>query len=242
MKNILLLEDDEDTRNTLICLIKSISNDINVYSFSDMTGIYDIIMTHPIDLFILDIIIYKNIIGDTSGMKFAEKIRGITKYEFVPIIFISSLYDPKLYAYSSIHSYEYIEKPFDKNHIIDTVTKALRFPGRQKNEKSICVRMDGAIFVIRCSELLYIESLRHKVYIYKTDGNKIIAPYRTFKNILLETEDPNLRQISRSIIINVKYMEFVDWVNNCVKMKECSDLLNIGITFKKGLRAYFNDI
>lgn len=242
MKNILLLEDDEDTRNTLIHLIKSISNDINIYSFSEMTGIYDFIMTHHIDLFILDIIINKNIIGDTSGMKFAEKIRGIIKYEFVPVIFISSLYDPKLYAYSSIHSYEYIEKPFDKNHIIDTVTKALRFPGSQKDEKRICFRVDGAVFVIRCSDVFYIESFRHKIYIYKTDGHKIIAPYRTFRNILLETEDSNLRQISRSIIINVKYLELVDWVNNYVKMKECSNLLNIGVTFKKELRDFLNVI
>lgn len=242
MKNILLLEDNEVTQNVLTDLIRNISSDVNIYSFLDMIGIYDFIMTHTIDLFLIDIIIDKNIIGDTSGLKFAEEIRKITRYEFVPIIFISSLYDPKLYAYSTLHSFEYIEKPFDKQHVIDTVTKALRFPNSNTDDISIHFRIDGAIFVVKCSELLYIESLRHRIYIYKSDGNNIIAPYKTFEKILLEAEGAGLQQISRSIIINVKYLECVDWVNNCIKLKGCSNLLNIGTTYKKRLRNIFDDI
>ena len=210
MKNVLILEDNEDTRNTLIDLIKNISDEINIYSFGGMSGIYDFIMTHTIDVFILDIIIYKDSEGDTAGLKFAEEIRSITRYEFAPIIFITSLYDPKLYAYNSLHSFEYIEKPFDKKHITDTVSKALRFPSNNVDDKSIHFRIDGAIFVVKCSELLYMENLRHKIHIYKLDGKCIIAPYKPFGKILIEAEGTGLHQISRSVIINIKYLEYAD--------------------------------
>ncbi len=242
MKKILLLEDNEVTRNVLIELINNISNDIIIYSFLDMTGIYDFVLTHTINLFLIDIIIDKRIAGDTSGLRFAEKIRTITKYEFVPIIFISSLYDPKLYAYSSLHSFEYIEKPFDKQHVADTVAKALRFPGKNLKENSLHFRIDGAVFVVRCSEILYIESFRHKIYIYKFDGSNICTPYKTFENLLKEADGEGLQQVSRNTIVNVKYIEYIDWKNNCIKLTSCSKLINIGVTYKKRLRNILDDI
>lgn len=242
MKNILLLEDNEETIQVLTELINHISKNVNVYSFANMTGIFDFVMTHTIDLFLLDIVIEKGNLGDTSGLRFAEELRKISRYEFTPIIFISSLYDPKLYTYSTLHSFEYIEKPFDKQHVTDTISKALRFPAGNMEDACVHFRMDGIILVVKCTEILYIESFRHKIYIHKTDDTKVNVPYKTFESILLEAQDAGLIQISRNTIINMKNLEYVDWGNNCIKMRGYDKLLGIGITYKKQLRNLFDVI
>lgn len=242
MRNVLILEDNDVTRSVLYKLIEEVSGDVCIHEFSSMNGIYDFVLNHTVELFLIDIIIDKENTGDTSGLKFAEKIRKISQYEFTPIIFITSLYDPKLYAYSSIHSYEYIEKPFDNEKVKVTIRSALRFPKSTYADKTIHFRMDGTLFIVKCSEILYIESYRHKIYVYRSDGSKIIAPYKSFEQILLEAKDTMLEQCSRSVIINKAYLEYVDWANSCIKLKNMNETIRIGITFKQRLKVVVNDL
>lgn len=217
-----------------------VTNEVRIYEFSNMSGIYDFVINNTIELFLIDIIIDRESNGDTSGLRFAEEIRKISKYEFTPVIFITSLYDPKLYAYSGIHSYEYIEKPFNNESVKNTIKSALRFPQNSYPEKTIHFRMEGVLFVVKCSEVLYIESYRHKIYVYRTDGSKIIAPYKSFEQILSDVKDTTLEQCSRSIIFNKAHLEYIDWANSCIKLKNMNETIRIGITFKKRLKVIAN--
>ena len=240
MKRVLLLEDNDNSRKVLINVIRSISDVIKVYDFSDLTGIYDLIFKINIDLFVIDIIIDKDIVGDMSGMKFAEKIRSIPCYEYTPIIFITSLYDPKLYAYSQLHSYSYIEKPFDIENVKNIISDALRFPECIQSDKKLYFRMDGLFYIVKCSEILYIESLRHKVYVHRIDNKEIVVPYRTCEQILSEAEGSYLERCNRGIIVNLNYIEFIDWANNNIKLKGVDNTIRIGLTYKKNLKRIYN--
>ena len=105
MKKVLILEDNIETLLYLKKLLLTINSDIEVLTFSNMEGVYEVVLNSYIDLFIVDIIINPDSPGDTSGIRFAEKVRMITKYEFTPIIFITSLEDPTLYAFKTLHSF-----------------------------------------------------------------------------------------------------------------------------------------
>ena len=121
-KNILVIEDSEQYMD-MICSKLSNITDINVYKAKDSAQAYKYALEENISVFIVDIILDTNALGDVSGIKFVERIRTIPEYKFTPIIITSSLEDPKLHSYSYLHCYRYFEKSYDINELMDTVKR-----------------------------------------------------------------------------------------------------------------------
>ena len=57
MKKVLILEDQEETRNALVAIVKRVDGNAVVFELSSADEAYAIAMKHTIDLFILDIIL-----------------------------------------------------------------------------------------------------------------------------------------------------------------------------------------
>lgn len=241
-KTVLILEDNKVTLEVLSTLVAEINPNIHILKFSSMEGIYEAVFHHTVDLFLIDIVVKTEIPGDTSGIRFADKIRSVAEYEFTPIIFITSLEDPKLYAYSELHSFGYIEKPFDAERVRHLIQKALRFPRTGHADQTLFFRKDGLLFSIKSSEILYIESINHKMYFHRTDGGIMVIPYKTCKQIMDEAGDNNLVQCSRSVIVNKNYVENIDLVNRYLQLKGIDEYINIGITFQKRMSALFSNV
>jgi len=89
-KNILVIEDSEQYMD-MICSKLSNITDINVYKAKDSAQAYKYALEENISVFIVDIILDTNALGDVSGIKFVERIRTIPEYKFTPIIITSSL-------------------------------------------------------------------------------------------------------------------------------------------------------
>lgn len=109
MKKILILEDNLTTLKNLTKIVRDLDERNAVFSFCELKDAYQCAMDRVIDLFIVDIILDRNRPGDSSGLKFVENIRKINHYEFVPIIFVTSLEDAKLYTYENLHCYTYVD-------------------------------------------------------------------------------------------------------------------------------------
>ncbi len=242
MKNVLIVEDGETTRKRLCELVKAVSSEVNVYDFDSIKGVYDFIFNHTIDLFLVDIILYKDVKGDVSGLRLVDEIRKIPRYEFTPVVFITSVYDSAMYAYSNLHTYKYIEKPFDDETVKNVIAGALRFPKIEQADKMLYFRMEGTFYTIKCSEVLYIESLEHKIHVHKVDCKTLVAPYKAFDQIMLEAEGAGLVQCSRNVIINKSYVEYIDWANGCLKLKNVEAPMRIGITYKHRIKRMQDDL
>lgn len=238
-KKIMILEDNKDMLNFLSDLIKKMLPDAELYVFQSMTGVYETAMNVYMDLFIVDIILDKTVPGDISGIRFVDKIRGVLKYEFTPVIFITSLQDPKFYAFNHLHCYSFIEKPINPGYVEETVRKALRFPSSNFNDPVLFFRRDGLIINIQCSEIIYIESMNHKQHFHLTNKRTEVIPYKTCRQILDEIGTGDFVQCSRSTIVNRKYVESVDLVNRYVKLKGVDQLIGIGITYRRRMEREF---
>lgn len=68
----------------------------------------------PFDLFLLDVNLVKEDKEDSSGLIFAEEIRSIIKYEFTPVVMITSVASLEIEAYRRIHCYQYLLKPYSE--------------------------------------------------------------------------------------------------------------------------------
>lgn len=238
-KKVMIIEDNKSVLQMLSAIVRELDSEIDVFEFLSLEYAYDTALENTIDLFLVDIILKPEDRGDISGIRFVDKIRTVAKYEFTPIVFISSLEDPKFYAYSELHSLAYLEKPFKAEQVKKIVSKALRFPGTEQQDKRLLFRKDGILYSINRSEILYIENTKHKVYFHKVGGDIITIPYKTLKQILAEADDSELLQCSRSVIVNKEYIESIDFLNRYIKLKEIENPINIGTTHLKKLSRIF---
>ena len=108
-KTILIVEDNPIQLEGLKCLVAEVAPDAVIYTATDETGAYKILMEKTIDVFMTDIILNKDKPGDIAGIRLVEKIRTISQYMFTPVIFITSLEDSSGYAYKVLNCLGYIE-------------------------------------------------------------------------------------------------------------------------------------
>lgn len=241
MKTILILEDNKKILDTLVTAVREISEDVSVYPVQTLEMAYAIAFSKSIDLFLLDIILTTKYPGDISGFDFAQQVRKHEAYMFTPIIFITSLEDRKFYAYSEIHSYAYLEKPFSMLQLKELIKETLKFPGPKTCDKELYMRKDGILYQIKLKKVIYIECENHKLLIHMID-KFLEIPYYTIKKFLNEANAPYLFQCSRNTVVNRAYIDYVDIVNRYIRVKDLDILLDIGPGFVKKILQDFSNV
>ena len=234
-KNILIVEDKEAHRVALHKIVNSVSEDVVVYEAEDVHTAYHISMSKHIHLFLLDIILCPQMQGDTMGLDFAREIRKVKKYQFTPIVFITSLEDPKLYTYSRLHCWRYIEKPFNPQIVKETILEALEVPIEDDKERSVHFRKDGIIYAVKVGDIIYIENKRRKIIIHCKD-EILEIPYKTCEEIIRELDSKKFVQCSRQMIVNKSYINQIDFPNRYLKLRHVDRLIDISVSFKKRLK------
>lgn len=239
-RRVMIIEDNESVLQMLSEIVKGIDSEIEVFEFSSLEHAYDMALENTIDVFLVDIILDSDDRSDISGLHFVDRIRTIAQYEFTPVIFITALEDPKLYAYSELHSFSYLEKPFQTEQVREAVEKALRFPRSRRKDKPLFFRKEGILYSLRCSEIVYIENVKHQVYFHRVNGEVITMPYKALKQILEEADDSELLQCNRNVIINREYIHSIDIMNRFIMLKGIEKPINIGRTHLKKVSRLFN--
>lgn len=232
MKTVLVVEDNVRSREMLVKIIEDTGIDVVIKTASNQDEAFVQAMKSNVDLFMLDIILNSLNPSDVSGMKFAEYIRTFQQYKYTPIIFTTALEDPALHAYSDLHCYYYVEKPYDVKKVAEVISEALDFPGSEKKTHSVFFRKDGILYKKEVSEIIHIENSRAGQTVHCTNGN-LKLPYKPNKKILEELDSDRFIQCSRFSIINVDYIDRIDTVNRYIQMRGLTEPVELGNTFKK---------
>lgn len=239
-RNILIIEDKKVHIEALCKIIDSIDNSIEMFCAYNETEAYKIALEHHIHLFLVDIILNTDKSGDVSGLRFVQEIRNVKKYSFTPVIFITSLEDPKLYSYSQLHCFGYIEKPFRIEQVKECVLKALNFPIVSDDERYVYFRKEGIVYSKRVRDIIYIEISRRKILIHCVN-DELEIPYKTSEEIMHELDSDMFIKCSRYAIINKEYIDQIDYANRFVKLKHIDQLVEIGIMVKNKFRKMVED-
>ena len=195
---------------------------------------YHMAMERSVDLFLLDINLNQQICGDASGMRFAAHIREVERYHFTPIIFITGLEDPELYAYRDIGCYYYAEKPYDQAQLATNIREALAIPmdSVHSSKETIYFRQDGILLRLCRDEIVYIKNGRYGREVYTTSTTYHLS-YQPFRHMLPKLDSGDFLRCSRSVIVNRKHIETIDVVNRYVTFHGRTDRVEIGPAFKK---------
>jgi len=239
VKNILILEDNVLMNEHLQKIVREVDNRNQIISVINVKDACQCILEKRIDLFIIDIILDTSVPGDSSGLKFVDRIRKISNYLFTPVIFVTSLEDAKLYTYEKLHCYSFIEKPFDSEKLKMLVRECLNFPSLEERRKTLYFRKDGIILAVDREDIVYAESINHNMNIHTIQGDVLEIPYITLKKLREEADSANLIQCSRSTIVNIVFIDNVDIPNQIIRLKEDYGKVEIGIVYKKKLKELF---
>ncbi len=232
VKEVLILEDKEEARKLLVQLVKEVRPDAVIYEASDEKMAYAIAMEKAVDLFLVDLILHPEQRCDVSGGDFAQTIRTVEKYLFTPIIIITSMYDPKMFMYSSVHCYRFIEKPFDPEKVKQIIGEAIRYRTEKKKDRVAIFCADGMLEMVVVGDIIFIESIDHKLNI-TTTSEKLQVSYKTCSKMLEELDCDDMVQCKRGVIVNLEHVRKVDPVNRYVYLRGSEAVLEIGPIMKK---------
>lgn len=240
MKKVLIVEDKEIQRRALIELLKNVDYTIQVYEAANIEEAYQTAMKNTINLFLVDIILDNDVSGDVSGLNFAENIRKVSKYSFTPLIFITSLEDPKLHAFRETNCLGYIEKPFDPREVERLIKKAFKFPALKDEDKNVFFRKDGIVYSVRQKDIIYIENIKRKLIVHTTK-EVLTLPYKTCEQIMEDLASDDFLQCNRHVIINKNFVEIVDFINRYIRLRGVEESIVIGEIMKKRVKDEFGN-
>ena len=123
-KHVLIVEDNKIQMEMLKKIVQEVNPGAVVYTAEDVNKAYQILLENTIDVFLVDIILDTTKPGDISGIKLVENIRGISKYLFTPVLFVTSLEDTTNYAYTDLNCLGYVEKPFNPDIVKQLIERA----------------------------------------------------------------------------------------------------------------------
>lgn len=234
-KTCLIVEDNCTQRESMKRLVEEVSPEVRVFTADNPQDAYGILLSNSIDVFIVDIVLDTEKKGDISGVKMVNVIRDIPQYMFTPVIFVTSLEDPKLFAYSSLHCFSYMEKPYNREDAKDTIKKALAYTTPKKEQEVLCLRKEGILYPFKIDQIVYMESLNRSITVHKKGGEIEKMPYMTCRQILQEAANPALLQCARGVLVNRNYVKSIDKANRFITLKNSEERLDIGGTFLKSI-------
>ncbi len=238
-KNILIVEDNKTCMDALVEIVKECDSTSAIYCAENSAMAYKYAMEERIDLFLVDIMLDNAVQNDVSGIVFADKIRNIERYQFVPLIFLTSLEDYRMCAFQNLHCYSYIEKPFDFKKVKEIIGDALKYPVKDdRNNRYVYYRKDGILYSVDTEQIIYIETIRRTLYLHLRD-EEIKIPYKTCSNMMHELNTEEFLQCSRNTIVNRSFIEYVDETNRYIRMKN-GKLLELGRGLKKNFLKELN--
>lgn len=240
MINVLILEDQSDSREALRLLLERYKN-VKAHVAADMEGARELLDQKEtnIDLFLLDINLNVEDEDDISGFKFAEEVRKDHRYEFTPIVMVTSVSNMEMSAYRRLHCYSFLVKPYLEEEIEELITKIKQHRAEETTDY-IIVKKDGINYKVKCSEIVYIKAITRGVQLVLRK-DEMTVPYTSIKQLMDKLPEKKFSQVHRMYVINASYIENVDIVNRIIKLQGKDEQIEIGVTYKEKVRRLLNE-
>lgn len=240
MARILVLEDDEQSRKALVKMLRNISEEITVDAAADPAEAGMLLgSTVSFDLFLIDINLKPDDREDISGIHFAERVRSHRRYEFTPLVMVTSIAGLEMDAYRKLHCYQYVVKPYEQREIEEIVQKVL-FHIHAGEKPSIIVKRDGINYKIACEDILFCKAIPRGICLYLRD-EQVKVPYLSIRQFLEKVPRNLFVQCHRMFVVNRNAVRYYDMVNQVIQVQGYDDRIDIGVTFKPEVRRIMNE-
>ncbi|MCR5704914.1 MAG: LytTR family DNA-binding domain-containing protein [Eubacterium sp.] len=234
MKEVLILEQQDGDREKLKKIIGGIRDEMQCHWATSVYEAYHVMMQRNIDLFVIEPMETREGKGTLAGFRLIEQLRQLKKYRFTPIILLTRLADPDNYAVNTLHCFGYLEKPYQQKRLLRMIQEALELPKISDGVEHIYFRQNGILCVLKVREILYIQNRKKVLEVFTKEGSYELRN-ETAESFLNKIGRNRFLQCSRFTIVNIDYIEWIDFAN-CYLTVVGGVQLEIGRTMKKSFR------
>lgn len=238
MINILVLEDQKDSREALCKMIASYNreNEVEIDSAATYEEAEKLLNNKKTyNGFFIDINLDIENENDQSGIEFARLLRKNRKYEFTPVIMVTSIASLEMTSFREIHCYQYIVKPYDRKTVEDVIQKIVMHD-KVAEEKYIIVKKDGINYKIKCDAIQYVQAITRGIQI-KLTKETVKVPYLTIKEFMKKVDPEDFIQCHRMYVVNKKHIVSIDVVNRMIELED-KNMVEIGVTYKDKIKDF----
>jgi DNA-binding LytR/AlgR family response regulator len=238
MINILVLEDQKDSREALCKMIASYNreNEVEIDSAATYEEAEKLLNNKKTyNGFFIDINLDIENENDQSGIEFARLLRKNRKYEFTPVIMVTSIASLEMTSFREIHCYQYIVKPYDRKTVEDVIQKIVMHD-KVAEEKYIIVKKNGINYKIKCDAIQYVQAITRGVQI-KLTKETVKVPYLTIKEFMKKVDPEDFIQCHRMYVVNKKHIVSIDVVNRMIELED-KNMVEIGVTYKDKIKDF----
>lgn len=240
--NILVVEDNDITRRSLVKTIQANFTSFKICEAATGKKANELLEKNYFDMFLLDIEL-----PDLSGMEIAQNIRGLERYQFVPIVFITTHITLLPKALHDYHCYDFIEKPFKMEKVIEIIQGLRNGIGKEEaidKKKYLTITSGNVTNKILLSDIYFIEAQGRFIYYHSKVG--IYKEIKSsLKKVMIQIESLESDAFARShkaYIVNTIYIKSIIHSNrsaSSIIFDNYDKVALIGETFKADIKKKF---
>lgn len=240
MKRTVLYLDTEEARiNRVLEIVAGTLEYSSTIHVRNINEAYGVLLERTIDIFIINITLNTSCVSDMDGLRLVSCLREIPKYVLTPVIILSSLQDPQLYAYEKLNCLGYLSKTFPSEKLVELLQKASHFKTKRTPDKTIVFRKKRAIHPVPVKNIVYMVKENGITSVHLSDGEVIEVPYVSYSKLMYDADDSGLFMCNRSTIVNRDYVHAVDLTNCFVTLRDKWGMLDIGLKYRIGVKTVF---
>lgn len=240
-RTLLVLEQETRRRERIKQIIDETLEYVTIYTAGTLAEAYQALAVCTIDVFIVNAVLEKESVTDTKGIKFVAQLREIPKYALTPVILISSLADPVLYAFQELNCLGCLNKTFETEELQKLLRKASFYETERNDERTLFLRKNKVLYPVKIKEIVFIKREHDAMCVHLEDGRVLDIPYTTLSGIMQEADSNNLVICSRNSIVNKRYVYALDPTNRFIILRDGLGTLEMGITYCRQLLMEFSN-
>lgn len=238
MDKIILIDCDTISHQLFMSSLNKVNSSIELIIVDTLIKALQISKVKQVKGFFID----TKLIGYKEISLVKELNRESKCYE-IPLIFIGSKHNREIDVFMKIHSYHYIEAPFNEGKLENLLRRILNNKvnnGIREKEFKISLEFRDYTLLIEEREIIFIEYKNRKIVVKTTEKfiNYKHMPLKAFKTKL----SSDFMQIHQSIIINKVFIESYQKNTQSLRLKGIDYQLPIGRSYKQEVCRSLTDI
>ncbi len=244
MTTVLILEDNELQLEALATILEQNLPSISILKASNYETARALALNHSVQFFLLDVELDTKKPDSLTGVDFGKYLRTLPEYEFVPILFITSIPDQIQTAVNQIHCQSYILKPYTPEELLEAVHFVFKIPNLPAPSVRLCDN-NGIYHKLSEKDILYIESSGKDMLFHMSSANLqtdyCISTSRYRLMDLGKMLSDSFFQCHKRYLVNLEHITSYDKTACCINIQKT--LIPIGRKFKSDFEnVYLNKI
>lgn len=240
-KTLLVLEQETKRRERIRQIIDETLEYVTIYMPNTPAEAYQVMVECTIDIFIVNAVLECECVTDTKGIKFVAQLREIPKYALTPVILISSLADPVVYAFQELNCLGCLGRNFETEAMQRLLRKASFYETKRNDERNLFLRKNKVLYPVKIKEIVFIKKEKDAICVHLEDGRVLDIPYATLSGIMHEADSNNLVICSRNSIVNKQYVYALDPTNQFIILRDGRGTVEMGTTYCRQLLMEFTN-